>query len=163
MSAITEMPANECVGRGTGISDMQYQKKLKLVEGALEKHRDSFGDIKTTLAAIGGFEIVQMAGAMLAAAECNCVVLVDGFISSIAALAAIKLNPLAAEYMIFCHQSGEQGHQKLLDNLQVEPLLVLGMRLGEGTGAALALPLIKAAQCFYNDMASFESAGVSAV
>jgi len=163
MSAITQLPAKECVGRGTGISDAQYQKKLALIEAALATHQNDFSHIKSILAAVGGFEIVQMTGAMLAAAECNSVVLVDGFISTVAALAAIKLNPAAQEYMVFCHQSGELGHQKLLAHLNATPLLSVGMRLGEGTGAALGLSLVKAAVSFYNDMASFESAGVNAV
>ncbi|TQV89618.1 nicotinate-nucleotide--dimethylbenzimidazole phosphoribosyltransferase [Aliikangiella coralliicola] len=163
MSAITGIPAEECVGRGTGISDEVYQKKLSLIQKALKRHKNSFDDTKQILSALGGFEIVQMVGAMLAAAECNSVVLVDGFIATVAALAAVKINPAARDYMVFCHQSEESGHQKLLQYLQATPLLSLELRLGEGTGAALAVPLLKAAQAFYNDMASFDSAGVDAV
>ncbi|WP_444995171.1 nicotinate-nucleotide--dimethylbenzimidazole phosphoribosyltransferase [Aliikangiella sp. IMCC44359] len=163
MSAITGIPAEECVGRGTGVTDEVYQKKVSLIKKALNKHRQSLRDVKQILAALGGFEIVQMVGGMLAAAECQCVILVDGFISSVAALAACQIEPQAKEYMVFCHQSEEQGHCQLLAFMQVKPLLNLDLRLGEGTGAALAFPLLKAAESFYNDMASFESAGVDSV
>ena len=112
------------------------------------------------LACVGGFEIVQMTGAMLAAAERNMLIVVDGFIASAAALAAVKINPNVRDYMIFAHQSDEKGHYLMLEFLQAKPLLKLGMKLGEGTGAALALPLIQAATNFYNQMASFEDAGI---
>ncbi|MET1256211.1 nicotinate-nucleotide--dimethylbenzimidazole phosphoribosyltransferase [Aliikangiella maris] len=163
MSAITQLPVEECVGRGTGISDVVYTKKLQLIQSALLKHHNRLTDIKSILATLGGFEIVQTVGAMLAAAECQSIILVDGFISSTAALVACEIVPAAKDYMIFCHQSNESGHQKLLSFMQVKPLLKLELRLGEGTGAALAYPLLKAAQAFYNDMASFESAGVQSV
>ncbi len=163
MSAVTGIAAEECVGRGTGIDDVTYQKKLELIEHGLAKHRTDMVDVKQMLAAVGGFEIVQMVGAMLAAAECGSIIMVDGFIATTAALIASKIAPDALGYMIFCHQSEESGHHKLLAFLDVKPLLSLNMRLGEGTGAALALPLLKAAQAFYNDMASFSSAGIEAV
>ena len=163
MSAITGFSVDQCVGRGTGINAQQYTKKVALVSRALATHQACFTDIKQTLAAIGGFEIVQMAGAMLAAAECDSVLLVDGFISSVAALVAIKINPNVRDYMVFCHQSGEAGHARLLEYLNAKALLSLEMRLGEGTGAALALPLIRSAQSFYNTMASFDSAGIEPV
>lgn len=163
MSALTGIAAEECVGYGTGIDQPQYEKKLHLVKKALQKHANEFDKVKTTLAAVGGFEIVQMVGGMLAAAECNCILLIDGFISSVAALAAIKLDPTVKEYMVFSHLSGELGHRRLLEFLQVKPLLELDLRLGEGTGAALAMPMLRAAQTFYNDMASFEDAGVNPV
>ncbi len=169
MSLLTGISAVDCVGRGTGISDEIFDKKLSLIQSSINKYQQGCGNcqqseqIKLALANVGGFEIVQMTGAILAAAQSRSVILVDGFIASVAALVAIKLIPSVKDYMVFCHQSGEQGHEKLLNYLQVTPLLTLGMRLGEGTGAALALPLLKAAQSFYNDMASFESAGVTAV
>lgn len=163
MSALTGIAAEECIGHGTGINEQQLEKKRLLVKKALQKHHGEFDKVKTTLAALGGFEIVQMVGAMLAAAECNCILLVDGFISTVAALAAIKLDPTIKDYMVFSHLSGEQGHRRLLEFLQVEPLLKLELRLGEGTGAALALPVLRAAQAFYNEMSSFEDAGVNPV
>lgn len=163
MHVLTNITLDDCVGRGTGINDKQLLKKKQLIEKALLLHQENFLSVDTTLAAIGGFEIIQMAGGMLAAAEKHAVILVDGFISSVAALVAIKINPLVKDYMIFSHQSDESGHKKLLDYLNVKPLLSLSMRLGEGTGAAMAMPIIRCAESFYNNMASFESAGVSEV
>jgi nicotinate-nucleotide--dimethylbenzimidazole phosphoribosyltransferase len=113
------------------------------------------------VAEFGGFEIAMMAGAMLAAAEAGMVILVDGFIVTSAALTAAKLFPALVDYCVFCHRSAEPGHQAQLRAMQAEPLLDLGLRLGEGTGAALAYPLVQAALSFLNEMASFESAGVA--
>jgi nicotinate-nucleotide--dimethylbenzimidazole phosphoribosyltransferase len=156
-----------CVGRGTGIDDAVYAKKVQLLKQATQFHKnrllDKSADPIEVMSAVGGFEIVQMVGAMLAAAESQCVILVDGFISTAAALLATKIQPNTRDYMIFCHQSEEKGHQLMLQHLSAIPLLSLGLRLGEGTGAALAMPLLRAALSFYNDMASFESAGVTAV
>nr|WP_114326084.1 nicotinate-nucleotide--dimethylbenzimidazole phosphoribosyltransferase [Candidatus Colwellia aromaticivorans] len=163
MAAIMQISAEETVGKGTGVSDDVVLKKQKVVEQALELHRDKLTDPMQLLACLGGFEIVQITGAMLAAAEENMHILVDGFICTAAAMVAIQINPAVKDYMIFAHCSGEQGHQKMLQWLTVEPLLNLGLRLGEGTGGALALPLIQAAAAFYNDMASFEQAAVTNV
>jgi nicotinate-nucleotide--dimethylbenzimidazole phosphoribosyltransferase len=164
---ITGQVIENCVGRGTGIDDVTYAKKIRLLKQAVEFHQSRLTDKKSNpievMAAVGGFEIVQMVGAMLAAAESQSVILVDGFISTAAALLATKINANSRQYMIFCHKSEEQGHQLMLNYLSATPLLSLGLRLGEGTGAALAMPLLRAAVCFYNDMASFESAGVSSV
>jgi nicotinate-nucleotide--dimethylbenzimidazole phosphoribosyltransferase len=113
------------------------------------------------LAEFGGFEIAMMTGAMLAAAEAGMVLLIDGFIVGSAALTAARLHPALLEYCIFCHRSAEAGHRAQLQALQAEPLLDLGLRLGEGTGAALAWPLVQASVAFLNEMASFESAGVA--
>jgi nicotinate-nucleotide--dimethylbenzimidazole phosphoribosyltransferase len=112
------------------------------------------------LAAVGGFEIAMMAGAMLQAASERRVVLVDGFIASAAALVACGLAPAAKDYMVFCHVGAEHGHRALLAHLGATPLLGLGLRLGEGTGALLAWPLLQSAALFMAEMASFESAGV---
>ncbi len=163
MAAILNLRAEQCVGRGTGISDEVLQKKINLVQQSLELHKNKLDNPLNILACVGGFEIVQMVGAMLAAAERKSIVLVDGFISTAAALVASKINKNVREYMVFCHQSNEQAHQLMLKEMQVTPLLCLDLRLGEGTGAALALPLLRAAACFYNEMASFASAGVDAV
>tara|TARA_B100000745_G_scaffold260508_1_gene184135 strand:+ start:330 stop:1355 length:1026 start_codon:yes stop_codon:yes gene_type:complete len=156
------LPAVECVGRGTGINDMTFYKKQELIGRALTKHYAAKSPI-ARLAAVGGFEIVQIVGAMIGAAEKKMVVLVDGFIASVAALMAYEICAPAKDYMIFCHKSEEQAHQLILDHLVEKPILDLGLRLGEGTGAALAYPMIKAAADFYNDMATFESAGVTGV
>jgi nicotinate-nucleotide--dimethylbenzimidazole phosphoribosyltransferase len=163
MAAILDLPVSDCVGRGTGISDDVMNKKVMLIKQALKLHKTQLNSPIEILACLGGFEIVQMTGAMLAAAERKCIILVDGFIATAAALIATRINNNATDYMVFCHQSNEKGHQLMLREMNAKPLLSLDLRLGEGTGAALALPLLRAAAAFYNDMASFESAGVEAV
>ncbi|MBV1910574.1 MAG: nicotinate-nucleotide--dimethylbenzimidazole phosphoribosyltransferase [Kangiellaceae bacterium] len=166
-AAIMNLPVEECVGRGTGITEEQLKTKIRLISTAVEYHRkrlgEKFNDPIQVMASFGGFEIVQIVGAMLTAAEHKKVILVDGYIASAAALLAFKYNKSCFDYMVFCHQSEEQGHRMMLQSLGVKPLLDLGLRLGEGTGAALALPLIRAAASFYNDMASFDSAGIEQV
>ena len=163
MAAIMQLDVVECVGRGTGINSETLERKLMLVELALLQHQSALTGPRAVLACLGGFEIVQMTGAMLAAAERNMLVVVDGFIATAAALVAVQIAPNVRDYLIFAHQSEEQGHQRMLAFLQAKPLLSLGLRLGEGTGAALALPLIQAAVNFYNEMASFSDAGIEAV
>lgn len=158
MAALLDLSPSDCVGRGTGISDSQFALKQALIEKALL--RVTTLDPMRVLEELGGFEIGQMAGAMLAAGEAGRPVLVDGFIATMAALLAVRLAPALRDYLIFGHESGEQGHRRLLAALNAEPLLKLGMRLGEGSGAVLAVPLLKAAISVYNDMATFESAGV---
>ena len=160
MASVLNMTAKECVGRGTGIDDVKLQRKIQIVEQGLALHEQHLTDIYHILACVGGFEIVQMAGAMLAAAQRQMLVVVDGFIATVAALAAVNINANARDYMIFAHQSHEQGHAILLAHLQATPLLRLNMRLGEGTGAALALPLIQASSNFYNQMASLTDLGI---
>ncbi len=159
LSALLQLDAQHCVGLGTGITPQQLQHKLSVVSKGAERVWGRTAH--EILSEVGGFEIVQMVGAFLAAAEKNTPVLVDGFIVSVAALVASKINPSCAEYMIFAHRSQEAAHQSVLSELDAEPLLDLGLRLGEGTGAALAYPLVKAAAEFYTHMASFESAGVT--
>lgn len=163
MAALLKLPVNQCVGRGTGIDDTAFNKKTQLIEQALHLHRDQLECPLDIMASVGGFEIVQMVGAMLGTAEKERVILVDGFIATAAAMLAVGICPAAKAYMVFCHQSNEQGHQRMLQHLDATSLLSLDLRLGEGTGAALAIPLLRAAVAFYNDMASFESAGVEAV
>ena len=163
MAAIMAIPASEAVGRGTGVSDEIVLKKQQVVEQALALHQDKLTNAEAILRCLGGFEVVQITAAMLAAAENKMLIVVDGFICTAAAMLAIKYNAKVKDYMVFAHCSGEQGHEKMLQWLQVKPLLNLGLRLGEGTGAALALPLIQAAVAFYNDMASFADAEVTDV
>lgn len=158
LAAISGAPVDQCVGMGTGINADQLAKKIALVEKALSRFSDR--SPLNILIEVGGFEIAQICGAMLAAAQVRKIILVDGFIVSAAALLATKINPAARDYMIFAHESDEAGHQLLLNLLNAQPLLNLGLRLGEGTGAALALPLIQSAVAFYNQMATFENAGV---
>jgi len=160
---LTGTPLAECIGRGTGLDDAGLVRKQALLETALNRYRAAGGnnDPLAVLAEFGGFEIAMMVGAMLGAAEAKMTLLIDGFIVGSAALTAARLAPAFTEYCVFCHRSAEPGHSAQLQALGAEPLLDLGLRLGEGTGAALAYPLVLASVNFLNEMASFESAGVS--
>ncbi len=151
---------DDATGRGTGLDDAQLAHKRQVLAAALERHAGATQPLDV-LAALGGFEIAMMAGAMLQAAGERRVVLVDGFIAGAAALVARALSPSVQDYMVFCHQGDEHGHRLLLAHLKAQPLLALDLRLGEGTGALLAWPLVQSAANFLNEMASFESAGVS--
>ncbi|MGF1823623.1 nicotinate-nucleotide--dimethylbenzimidazole phosphoribosyltransferase [Vibrio splendidus] len=168
LSALSNRAAAECVGLGTGINNEQLARKVAVVEqgvarckGLELKEVKKLKDIKEVLAQVGGYEIVQMVGGFLGAYQNRTPILVDGFIVSVAAYVATLIEPSCRDYMIFAHRSEESGHKILLELLDAEPLLDLGLRLGEGTGAALAMPIIRAAAEFYNNMASFESAGVT--
>ncbi|WP_106476980.1 nicotinate-nucleotide--dimethylbenzimidazole phosphoribosyltransferase [Phytohalomonas tamaricis] len=160
MAALTGLPLSVCIGRGTGVSDAQLLRKKEIVRQALQLHAHRLRDPAQALAALGGFEIVGMTGAVLAAAERGMAVVIDGFISTVAALVACALEPHARDYLIFSHSSNERGHVALLDWLEATPILQLNLRMGEGAGAALALPLLRSAVAFYNEMATFEQAGV---
>lgn len=160
MSYLCNLPIEKCVGRGTGLNDVQLTNKIAILQTAQDFHGE-MNNPKEVLQTFGGFEIAQMCGAMLTAFEKNMLILVDGFIASNAFLVAQKINPLIINNAIFCHLSDELGHQNLLNFLGVEPLLKLKMRLGEGTGCAVAYPIIKSAVSFLNSMASFESAAVT--
>jgi nicotinate-nucleotide--dimethylbenzimidazole phosphoribosyltransferase len=159
-SKLCGLPLEQCVGRGTGLDDLGLQKKRELLAAAIARH-DIQNDSLAVLATFGGFEIAMMTGAMLAGAERRALLLIDGYIATSALLVAATLYPAIKDYCVFAHESGEPGHARQLAWLGVEPLLSLDMRLGEGTGAALAYPLVQAAVNFINEMASFESAGVS--
>jgi nicotinate-nucleotide--dimethylbenzimidazole phosphoribosyltransferase len=160
---LTGTPLAACIGRGTGLDDAGLARKQALLELSLTRYRDAGGDDDAfrVLAEFGGFEIATMVGALLAAAEARMVLLIDGFIVGAAALVAARLAPEVLEYCIFCHRSAEPGHTAQLSAMNAEPLLDLRLCLGEGTGAALAFPLLRAAVGFLDEMASFESAGVS--
>ena len=161
--AYSQQSVEQCVGNGTGINSQQLTLKKQLIAQAVIRldREQILADPYYVLKELAGFEIVQMVGAILAAAEQGIAVLIDGFIVTSSALVAVKINPNVRDYLIFAHQSNEHAHQLMLSMLKAKPLLNLGLRLGEGTGAALALPLVNAAASFYNDMASFESAGVT--
>ncbi len=161
MSVLCGLPPSECVGRGTGLDDAGVARKLAVIEQALARHGRHAADPLWALATFGGFEIAMMAGAMLGAAEKGVLLLIDGFIATTALLVAARLQPAILDYCVFSHRSGEAGHARLLAELRAQPLLDLGLRLGEGTGAAMAYPIVQAAVGFLNEMASFESAGVS--
>jgi nicotinate-nucleotide--dimethylbenzimidazole phosphoribosyltransferase len=161
MSILCGFPISKCVGRGTGLNDTGLIKKTKVLRKALERHKLDETDPMQVLRTFGGLEIAMMVGAMLSAAQQKSVLLIDGFIATAALLVAAKMQPNIIQYCIFSHCSDESGHQLMLDHLNVKPLLNLGLRLGEGTGAVLAYPLVQSAINFLNEMASFESAGVS--
>ncbi len=161
MSVLCHLPIEQCVGRGTGLDDDGLAKKTSILKVALAKHPLNADDVMQTLVTFGGFEIAMIVGAMLSAAQHQAVLLIDGFITTAALLVAYRLQPNILQYCVFSHCSGEAGHRLLLDVLGVKPLLDAGLRLGEGTGAALAYPIVQAAVNFLNEMASFESAGVS--
>ena len=160
LARLTGASIEDATGRGTGLNDTQLLHKQHTLQRALQRHPHAVEPLDA-LAALGGFEIAMMTGAMLQAASERRVVLVDGFIAGVAALVAQALVPAVQDYLVFCHRSAEQGHRLLLAHLQARPLLELDLRLGEGTGALLAWPLVQSAANFLNEMASFDSAGVS--
>jgi nicotinate-nucleotide--dimethylbenzimidazole phosphoribosyltransferase len=151
----------DVTGRGTGIDDATYARKLAVVRRGLALHPPNSHDPLDTLARLGGFEIAGLAGVVLGGAAAKVPVMLDGFITSIAALAAVRLAPQAAGYLTASHRSVEKGHRVVLDALEAKPLLDLDLRLGEGTGAALAMGLVDAALLILHEMATFEGAGVT--
>ncbi|MBI3322321.1 MAG: nicotinate-nucleotide--dimethylbenzimidazole phosphoribosyltransferase [Candidatus Omnitrophica bacterium] len=160
-AALTGVAAARVTGRGTGLREEELPRKVKAVEQALALHRPDPGDPLGCLAAVGGLEIGCLAGITLAAAQARVPVMLDGFITTSAALLASRMFPAAAGYMIASHRSVEPGHRVQLERLGLTPLLDLDLRLGEGTGAALAFPLVDAALRLLAEMATFDEAGVS--
>lgn len=160
MSLLTGFPIEECVGKGTGVDLEKLIQKQNILKKAIENYSGQ-AELMSQLAYFGGFEIIQMASGILTAFENKMIILVDGFICSVAFLIASKINTDIHKNAVFCHCSAEKAHQKLLDYLQAKPILNLDLRLGEGTGCAIAFPILKSAVAFLNEMASFESAGVS--
>ena len=160
MSALLELPVEDCVGRGAGHDDDGLARKRATLVAVRARH-GNVADARAALAAFGGCEIAMMAGAMLAAASHRMVIVNDGFIVTSALLCAARINPRVLDYVVCAHGSAEQAHGRLLAALELRPLLDLGLRLGEGSGAALAWPLLVAACGFLREMATFESAGVS--
>ena len=160
-SALLELPAAQLVGPGTGLDVAGVTHKLQVVERGLALHAAHLSDPLTALACLGGLEIAALAGAYMAAAQRGMPVLVDGYISSVAALCAVRLNPGCRQWMLFSHRSAEPGHALVLQAMQANPLLDLGMRLGDGSGAAVAVPLLRAACALHNRMATFAEAAVS--
>ncbi len=160
MHRLTGLPLTQCVGRGTGLDDAGLNHKLAVLQAVSDRHATAQTslDLLTTM---GGFEIAAIAGGMLRAAENDMVILVDGFITTAALLVAQAIDPAVRDYCVFCHQSDEAGHRLMLETLNATPLLKLSMRLGEGSGCALAYPLLQSAVSMLSEMASFASAGVS--
>ena len=157
---LTGAPLDALTGRGAGLDDTGLARKRRVLARAAARTAERL-DAHEALTEYGGFEVAMMAGAMIGAARAGAVVIVDGFIASAAALAAGRIAPALRDYLVFAHRSAEPGHRVVLDALGARPLLDLGLRLGEGTGALLAWPILRAAAAMLSDMASFESAGVS--
>ncbi|MEZ5643969.1 MAG: nicotinate-nucleotide--dimethylbenzimidazole phosphoribosyltransferase [Burkholderiaceae bacterium] len=160
LSRLTGLDIADCTGAGTGLDADAVERKIAILRQVLEVHADAREPLDA-LAALGGFEIATMVGAVLQAAAERRVIVVDGFIATSAVLVAASLRPHVLQRCVFAHRSGERGHALMLAHLKVEPLLDLGLRLGEGSGAALAWPLLHSACAILREMASFEAAGVS--
>jgi nicotinate-nucleotide--dimethylbenzimidazole phosphoribosyltransferase len=147
-------------GLGTGLDAAGRARKAKIIDAALARHHLAGASAEKILCAVGGLEIAAISGAIIAAAQRRVPTLVDGFIVSVAALAAVRLNPSCRPYLLFSHRSAEQGHRLVLEALEARPLLDLDLRLGEGSGAALALPILRLACALHNGMATFAEAAV---
>jgi nicotinate-nucleotide--dimethylbenzimidazole phosphoribosyltransferase len=160
-AALTGAPASLVTGKGTGLEPAAYEKKCAVVEAVLQRHFATPVDAREVLRRGGGLEIAAMSGMILGAARRQIAIVMDGFISTAAAAVACGMEPATREYLFAGHQSQEPGHRVLLAHLQIEPILDLHMRLGEGTGAVLAMPVLEAAMRLYQEMATFASAGVS--
>jgi len=161
VAAMTGLPVPKVVGRGTGLDDRGLERKIRVIEQALAVNRPDPNDAMDILHKVGGLEIAGLAGVMLAAASRRIPIVVDGFISSAAAMISAGLAPGVRAYLISSHRSVETGHRAMLKHLNLTPLLDLNLRLGEGTGAALAFHLIEASTRILLEMSTFEAAGVS--
>ncbi|WP_422776219.1 nicotinate-nucleotide--dimethylbenzimidazole phosphoribosyltransferase [Pseudomonas mediterranea] len=159
--ALLDCPVAHLVGPGTGLDAAGVSRKAQVIERALTLHRAQRSDPLQTLFNLSGFEIAALAGAYLACAQQGIAVLVDGFICSVAALVAVRLNPGCRPWLLFGHRGAEPGHRHVLETLGAEPLLDLGLRLGEGSGAALAVPLLRLACDLHGQMATFAEAAVA--
>lgn len=160
MSVLTNIPIQDCIGKGTGVMDEKLKNKIEILSQAIATYKGE-NNLDNLICYFGGFEILQMAGGMLQAYQNKMLILVDGFISTVAFLIAYQKNSAIKQNAIFSHCSEEKAHVDLLNYLQVDPILSLNMRLGEGSGCAVAFPIIQSALTFINEMATFESAGVS--
>lgn len=159
--ALLQASPDLLAGPGTGLDSKGVAHKARVIEQSLALHNLSHDNPLEVLRCVGGFEIAGLAGAYIAAVQQGIPVFVDGFISSVAALLAARIHPAARDWMLFAHTSAEPGHQHVLDALDAQPLLQLGMRLGEGSGAAVAVPLLQLACALHGSMATFAEAGVS--
>lgn len=154
--------AEQLTGVGTGIGADQLRHKIEVIEQAIElHHKHVTGDAFKTLCAVGGLEIAAIVGAYIRCAQMGLPIIVDGFISSVAALCAVRMNSKVRDWMLFGHQSAEYGHRRILQELNAEPILKMNLRLGEGSGAGTALSLVKMACVLHNQMATFAQAAVS--
>jgi nicotinate-nucleotide--dimethylbenzimidazole phosphoribosyltransferase len=161
VAVLTGLPPGAVTGTGTGVSEEGRLRKVAVIERALERNRPDAGDGVDVLAKVGGFEIAGLCGVILAGAAARLPVVIDGFIAGAAALAAVRMKPEVRHYLLASHRSTEPGAPHVLDALALEPYLDLGLRLGEGTGAALCIGLARAAVKILEEMATFKSAGVT--
>jgi len=159
--ALTGVPAEQLAGPGTGLDRSGVHHKAEVIQKALNLHQAALNDPLEILCRLGGFEIAALAGSYISCAQKGVPALVDGFIASVAALVAVSINKDVKEWLLFAHKSAEPGHARVLKALDVRPLLDIGMRLGEGSGAVVALPLLRLACALHSDMATFAEAGVS--
>lgn len=159
-AVLTGIPVDDLAGLGSGLSKEAYLNKIRVIRRAIEINEPQLTDPVDVLAKVGGFDIAGLAGCFLGAAIYKIPAVIDGFISAAAALAAFRIHPAAKDYMLPSHGSAEQGFSAVMEALDLEPMLNLGMRLGEGTGAALGLQLVDAALAAYNQMGSFEDASI---
>lgn len=160
-SVLTGTPVSEVTGRGTGISDEALLRKIKVIEDAIRLNKPDPKDAIDVLSKVGGTEIGGIAGVILGAASNRIPVIIDGFISTAGALVAYTIEPAVGDYMFAAHNSVEKGHRVMLERMGLTPIVDLGLRLGEGTGAALAMLMIEAGLKIYKEMATFQEAGVS--
>ncbi len=161
MSAILKLPVEDVVGPGTGLDADGVKRKTEVIKKSLEVNSDSLSGPVEILAAVGGLEIAGICGLCLGAAASKMAILVDGYISTAGALVAMKLCPAVKDYLFFSHMSAEPGHRKFFETEGLRPILDLGLRLGEGTGAAIAMQLLEDAVAIYNEMATFEDMGIT--
>lgn len=161
IALLLNLSARNVTGRGTGVDDAGLLHKTQVIQSAIDKHKVQSEDAMSTLTHVGGFEVAAMVGAMFEADKHNLPVLVDGFISSAAALVAVRHAPTVRRCLFFSHLSAESGHKAILEALDATPLLTLDMRLGEGSATALAYPLLRAAASMMANMSTFAEAGVS--
>ena len=160
LSVLLNADVDAVTGRGGGITDESFQKKKQVIKTAIAINRPDKDDVVDALSKVGGFDIAAMCGAFLGCAAKRCPVVIDGFISAVAALCAYKLCPLAVQYFIPSHASYEIGYKLAMDVMGLQPIFLLGMRLGEGSGCPLAFEVLRAACAIINDMATFDQAGI---
>ena len=151
---------SDTVSRGSGINDEGYARKLRVIDEAVARWKPDSKDPIDVLQKVGGFDIAAMCGAFIGAAVCRMPAVIDGFISAVAALCAYRLNPLCAAYMIPSHASAERGYRLAIDAIGLEPMLLMDMRLGEGSGCPIAFELVAASQSVIRDMATFAEAAI---
>ena len=160
LSVLLDVPVEAVTGRGGGITDEAFQVKKDVIRRAIARNQPDRNDVVDVLSKVGGFDLAAMCGAFLGAAATKRPVVIDGFISVVAALCAVRLNPLVRHYLVPSHVSFEIGYKLAMEELALQPIFLLGMRLGEGSGCPLAFQVLRAACAIINDMATFEQAGI---